>query len=87
MAELKRTTYPGATVLTRAGHGMGLEYHEPPFIEASDETVLEPGVVMTIEPGIWIPGTGGFSLSNTIIVGETRNEILTPTSLDLHVVG
>jgi Xaa-Pro dipeptidase len=64
---------------------MGLEYHEPPFIEASDDTELRPGMVITVEPGIWAPGTGGFSLSNTIVIGEDENEILTPTSLDLYV--
>ena len=64
---------------------MGLEYHEPPFIEATDETPLESGMVITVEPGIWIPGTGGFSLSNTLVVGEGSNEILTPTSLDLYL--
>ena len=53
MSELRRSTYPGAVLLTRAGHGMGLEYHEPPFVEASDETELEPGMVITVELGIW----------------------------------
>jgi Xaa-Pro dipeptidase len=42
-----------------AGHGMGLEYHEPPFVETADDTPLEPGMVLTIEPGIWIPGRAG----------------------------
>jgi Xaa-Pro aminopeptidase len=84
MAELHRTTYPGAVVLTRSGHGMGLEYHEPPFMEASDETVLEPGMVITVEPGIWMPGTGGLSLSNTIVIGEDANEIVTNAPLALR---
>jgi Xaa-Pro dipeptidase len=82
VSELTRATYPDAVVLTRAGHGMGLEYHEPPFVEASDTTVLAPGMVVTVEPGIWIPGTGGFTLSNTLVIGTETNEILTPTSLD-----
>src|SRR4051794_4614269 len=84
MKELARTTYPGAVLLTRAGHGMGLEYHEPPFNEATDETVLEPGMVITVEPGIWIPGTGGLSLSNTIVIGDDANEIVTNAPLALH---
>ena len=85
MAELHKTTYPGAVVLTRSGHGMGLEYHEPPFMEASDDTELEPGMVLTVEPGIWIPGTGGLSLSNTIVIGQDESEILTNAELALHV--
>jgi Xaa-Pro dipeptidase len=87
VTELRQSTYPDAVVLSRAGHGMGLEYHEPPFIEASDETSLAAGMVITVEPGIWIPGTGGFSLSNTIVIEEQANEVLTPTSLDLYRVG
>jgi Xaa-Pro aminopeptidase len=73
----------GGKVLTRTGHGMGLEYHEPPFNEPGDNTELEVGMVLTIEPGLWIPGVGGATLSNTVVVRENEPEILTPTSLAL----
>lgn len=76
----------GGVVLGRSGHGMGLEYHEPPFVEAADATPLEPGMVMTIEPGIWIPGRAGLTLSNTIVVTDDAPEILTNAPLELAMV-
>lgn len=76
----------GGVVLGRAGHGMGLEYHEPPFVENSDETLLEPGMVITIEPGVWIPGRAGFTLSNTLVITADEPEVLTQASLELHEV-
>ena len=76
----------GGVVLGRSGHGMGLEYHEPPFVEEADDTPLEPGMVMTIEPGIWIPGRAGLTLSNTIVIGSQSPEILTSAPLELAMV-
>lgn len=75
---------PGSTILNRSGHGMGLEYHEPPFIEDGDLTVLEPGTVITVEPGLWFPGTGGLALSNTLVITDDAPELLTTTSEQLH---
>jgi Xaa-Pro aminopeptidase len=51
-----------------SGHGMGLEGHEPPFLDVGEETVLQPGMVFSCEPGIYIPGLGGFRHSDTIII-------------------
>jgi Xaa-Pro aminopeptidase len=83
MGVLKRDEIPGAVILSRSGHGSGLEYHEPPFMEETDHTPLEPGIVLTVEPGIWMPGIGGATLSNTLVVREGGAEILndTPTGL------
>ena len=80
---LRREEIPGAVILSRSGHGSGLEYHEPPFMEESDQTALESGMVLTVEPGIWMPGIGGVTLSNTLVVRDGGAEILndTPTSL------
>jgi Xaa-Pro dipeptidase len=81
---LKSRPVEGGVILNRSGHGMGLEYHEPPFIEDGDETVLEPGVIITVEPGIWIPGTGGLALSNTLVIRHGDPEVLTRTPVDLY---
>lgn len=78
---------PGAAILNRSGHGMGLEYHEPPFVEDGDETVLRPGMVITIEPGLFFRGVGGLALSNTLLISEARPELLTTASDELHRVG
>jgi Xaa-Pro aminopeptidase len=66
------------------GHGIGLEGHEAPFIDLGDPTVVEPGMVFTIEPGIYLPGFGGFRHSDTVVVREQGIESLTnyPRALD-----
>lgn len=84
MRVLKRKELPGGFVLNRSGHGMGLEYHEPPFLEDSDETVLEPGVVITVEPGLWFTGLGGLAASNTLVVRDGAPELLTRTATELY---
>jgi Xaa-Pro aminopeptidase len=66
------------------GHGIGLEGHEAPFIDLGDPTIVEPGMVFTIEPGIYRPGFGGFRHSDTVVVRDHGVEPLTnyPRSLD-----
>jgi len=66
------------------GHGIGLEGHEAPFIDLGDPTVVEPGMVFTIEPGLYLPGFGGFRHSDTAVVRANGLESLTnyPRTLD-----
>lgn len=52
------------------GHGMGLEAHEPPFLDVGDDTTVRPNMVFSCEPGIYFPGLGGFRHSDTIIMTE-----------------
>ena len=61
----------------RTGHGIGIDIHEAPYFSASDETVLRPGMVMSVEPGIYVDGVGGFRHSDTIIVAESGADVLT----------
>jgi Xaa-Pro aminopeptidase len=53
---------------TRTGHGIGLDVHEPPSVMDGDETELLPGFVITIEPGVYIPGKFGIRIEDTVIV-------------------
>lgn len=65
------------------GHGLGLEIHEAPRIAAAQKEVLQPGMVITIEPGIYLPGKWGVRIEDTVVVTETGCEILTTCPKDL----
>lgn len=59
------------------GHGVGLAVHELPRISAKSTDILEPGMVFTVEPGIYIEGTGGARAEDMVLVTEKGSEILT----------
>jgi Xaa-Pro aminopeptidase len=65
------------------GHGLGLEIHEPPRLGKKDKTRLVAGMVITIEPGVYIEGTGGIRIEDTVLVTKTGCEVLTPTPKEL----
>ena len=66
------------------GHAIGLRYHEGPFLDTGDDTELRPGMVFTVEPGLYVPGLGGFRHSDTVLVTEDGNERLTYYPRDLE---
>ena len=66
------------------GHAIGLRYHEGPFLDSGDETELRPGMVFTIEPGLYSPEIGGFRHSDTVLVTDDGIEILTYYPRDLE---
>ena len=66
------------------GHGIGLRNHESPFLDAGDRTVIETGMVFTIEPGLYTEGVGGCRHSDTIAVTEDGIELLTEYPRDLE---
>ncbi|MFN2265823.1 MAG: M24 family metallopeptidase [Anaerolineales bacterium] len=65
------------------GHAIGLRYHEAPFLDLGDETLVRPGMVFTVEPGLYHPGLGGFRHSDTVLITEEGNEVLTYYPRDL----
>jgi Xaa-Pro aminopeptidase len=70
------------------GHGIGYGMHEAPFLDIGDETAIQPGMVLTVEPGLYVPGFAGFRHSDTVLVTDTGNELLTtyPRDLDSLVI-
>ncbi len=71
----------------RTGHGLGVEIHEPPYITATSDMVLEEGMVFSIEPGIYLPGRFGIRLEDIVILRADGAEILSELSRDLAIVG
>ncbi len=69
------------------GHGVGVEIHEAPRLNTESDTVLEPGMVVTVEPGIYLPGKGGVRIEDLVVVNEDGCEILTKTPKQLKVLG
>lgn len=63
----------------RTGHGIGLEIHEKPYLAEGDGTLLEEGMVVCVEPGIYIPEVGGFRHSDTVLITSGGHEVLTKT--------
>jgi Xaa-Pro aminopeptidase len=68
------------------GHGVGLEIHETPRVAAGQMEVLKPGMVITIEPGVYFPGKWGVRIEDMVVVREDGCEVLTPTSKDFIAV-
>ncbi|MFZ0807396.1 MAG: Xaa-Pro peptidase family protein [Candidatus Sulfotelmatobacter sp.] len=68
------------------GHGVGLEIHEPPRVASGHKTVLKPGMVITIEPGVYFPGKWGVRIEDMVAVTESGCEVLTPTSKEFIAV-
>lgn len=68
------------------GHGIGLETHEQPSLNPKCEMILEPGMVITIEPGIYIPEWGGVRIEDMVLVTERGAERLTESSRELVII-
>ena len=72
------------------GHGVGLDIHEEPFAarpgSGREDRVLESGMTLTVEPGIYVPAVGGVRLEDTLLVTDAGHEILTPTPKDFRAI-
>jgi Xaa-Pro aminopeptidase len=64
----------------RLGHGIGLDVHEPPFLDRGDERIVQPGMCFTVEPSIFIPGRIGSRIEDVVVVGPQGGQA--PTNYD-----
>ena len=67
------------------GHGLGLEVHEAPALRPNSDAVLERGMIVTVEPGIYVPGEGGVRVEDNVLITHSGCEVL--TSLDRTLEG
>lgn len=68
------------------GHGIGLEVHEGPALSFRSDIILEPGMAVTVEPGIYLPGVGGVRIEDDTIVTIEGNEALTHSTKELIIL-
>ena len=70
------------------GHGLGMLVHEAPRLAVKNQTILRPGMVVTVEPGIYLPGWGGVRIEDDVLVTRSGHEVLThvPKRLEDMVV-
>lgn len=69
-----------------SGHAIGLRYHEGPFLDVGDDTPLQPGMVFTVEPGLYSPDLGGYRHSDTVAITEDGAEMVTYYPRDLEAL-
>ncbi len=68
------------------GHGLGMEIHEQPRLSMHGDTVLEPGMVVTVEPGIYLPGFGGVRIEDDVVITQNGIEVITKASKAFTVI-
>lgn len=77
----------GEFFVHRTGHGMGIEGHEPPYITATSETILQTGMVFSIEPGIYLPDRFGIRLEDIVVLREDGPETFSQLPRTVHIAG
>jgi Xaa-Pro dipeptidase len=77
----------GAFFTHRTGHGIGMEDHEDPYMRLDNMQMLYPGMVYTVEPGIYLPGRGGVRIEDNVVVTKSGVDALSNMPRELRTVG
>jgi len=77
----------GDRLIHRVGHGLGLEAHEDPSLDPGSGVLLEEGMVVTVEPGVYVPGWGGVRIEDDVVVEAGGGRLLTAASRELRTTG
>jgi Xaa-Pro aminopeptidase len=67
------------------GHGVGLEIHEPPWVRRGNDDPLQPGDVITVEPGVYLPGIGGVRIEDMVVVDPSGSRVLTRSTKEFQI--
>ena len=76
----------GDFFIHRTGHGIGLDGHEHPYLVEGDDTILEPGMAFSVEPGIYMPGMWGMRIEDIVAVTDDGVERLNRSDRSLSIV-
>ncbi|MCI0519671.1 MAG: Xaa-Pro peptidase family protein [Chloroflexi bacterium] len=76
----------GAFFTHRTGHGIGLDPHEPPYMRGDNAALLEPGMVFTVEPGIYLPGRNGVRIEDNVVITPAGAETLSSLPRELAIL-
>jgi Xaa-Pro aminopeptidase len=87
--QLARELDVESSIRHHVGHSIGLEGHEAPFLDRGDDALLEPGMVFTVEPGVYFKELGGFRHSDTVVITEDGCRVMTsyPRELKDLIIG
>jgi len=77
----------GEYIAHRTGHGLGLDVHEPPYLVTANETPLQPGMVFSVEPGVYLPGRFGVRIEDIVLTTPDGVERLNRAGRELQIVG
>ena len=69
------------------GHGLGLQVHEAPSVRPNADAVLQVGMVLTVEPGVYLPGWGGVRIEDDVHLGAAGAQVLTRFTRELIEIG
>ena len=73
-------------IVHKTGHGLGLDVHEDPYIVRGNNSPLEIGMIITVEPGLYLPGKFGIRIEDDVVITDKDPNVLTSFSKDLRII-